>query len=64
MTKTVTETVSRPKKTEDGFTIIYDLDSIPAFDDEGDEAAFWDTHTYSEEILDKAVRPPIESTLR
>lgn len=64
MTKTViettTETVSRPEKTEDGFTIIYDLDSIPTFDDEGDEAAFWNTHTYSEELLDKAVRPPIE----
>lgn len=60
MTETATKTVDRPEKTEDGFTIIYDLDSIPAFDDEGDEAAFWDTHTYSEEILAKAVRPPLE----
>lgn len=65
MTKTLTKkttpkTADRPEKDEAGLTIIYDPNSVPAFNDEGDEAAFWDTHTYSEELLDKAVRPPLE----
>ena len=56
----MTKTVSRPEKTEDGFDIIYDLADIPDFDNEADEAAFWDTHTYSEELLDRAQRVPPE----
>lgn len=47
----MSKTVSRPKKTEDGFVIIYDSADIPDFSSEAEEAAFWDTHTVAENLL-------------
>ena len=47
----MSQTVSRPEKTEDGFTIIYDVNDIPAFDSEAEESAYWDTHTVAEHLL-------------
>ena len=55
----MTKTVNRPEKDAAGLTIIYDPNSIPVFEDEGEEATFWDTHTYSEELLNRAQRPPL-----
>lgn len=42
---------ARPEKTDDGFSIIYDKRDIPAFTSEAEEADYWATHTYSEELL-------------
>lgn len=50
--------VKRPEKTEDGFTIIYGPADIPEFADEREEAHFWDTHTWSDELLEEAARTP------
>jgi uncharacterized protein (DUF4415 family) len=56
----MSKTSARPEKTEDGFSIIYDPADIPDFESEAEESAFWDTHTYSEELLDKAQNVPLE----
>ncbi len=42
---------ARPEKTDDGFAIIYDKGDVPAFTSEAEEADYWATHTYSEELL-------------
>ncbi len=41
---------NRPKRTEDGLTIIYDANDIPTFKNRLEEACFWETHTWSEEF--------------
>lgn len=46
----------RPEKTEDGFTIIYRHDQLPEFGSEAEEREFWETHTWSEEMMDVAAR--------
>ena len=51
-------THTRPQKTEDGFTIIYDPADIPDFSSETEEVAYWDTHTWSDELLDAAASQP------
>ncbi len=61
MTKTLTKkttpkTADRPEKDEADLTIIYDPNSIPAFNDEGDEAAFWDTHTCTPTVRNCSTR--------
>ena len=47
---------NQPTKTEDGFTIIYNIDDVPIFNDETEEAHFWKTHTWSEELLEGTVQ--------
>lgn len=47
---------NQPTKTEDGFTIIYNIDDVPIFNDEAEEAHFWETHTWSEELLNSTVQ--------
>ncbi len=56
----MSKTIDKPEKDADGFTIIYDPASIPDFGSEADEATFWNTHTYSEELLSQAQRVPLE----
>lgn len=56
----MSKTAIRPEKDEVGLTIIYDSASIPGFGSEAEEAEFWDTHTYSEELLEQAQRVPLE----
>ncbi len=46
--------IKRPKKTEDGFTIVYSKDDLPAFKSERQEHDFWSTHVWSEELMDEA----------
>ena len=48
--------MNRPEKTRDGFTIIYDLGEIPEFKSEAEEQAFWETHTFSDELMDDAAK--------
>ena len=47
---------NKPKKTEDGLTIIYDANDIPTFKSELEEACFWETHTWSEEFWDGVLK--------
>ncbi len=47
---------SQSTKTEDGFTIIYNIDDVPIFNDETEEAHFWETHTWSEELLNSTIQ--------
>lgn len=54
---------NRPDKTEDGFTIIYDPADVPEFASEADEAVYWDTHTWSEDLLEQAARTPRDPNL-
>lgn len=55
--------IKRPEKTEDGFTIVYDPVDIPDFGSEQEEARFWDTHTWSGELLDEAAKAPRDPDL-
>ena len=48
----------QPDKTEDGFTIIYNPADVPEFASEADEAAYWDTHTWNEKLLEQAASAP------
>ena len=34
--------IKRPEKTEDGFTIVYSKDDLPAFENERQEHDFWE----------------------
>ncbi len=54
---------TQPKKTVDGYTIIYDPADVPAFTSEADEVAFWETHTWSEALLDEAAAQPRDPRL-
>lgn len=47
---------TRRDKTEDGFIIVYDPADVPEFASEADEVAYWDTHTWSEDLLEQAAR--------
>ena len=49
---------SRPDKTEDGLTIIYDPADVPEFRSDAEEVAYWETHTWSEELMDEAAQTP------
>jgi hypothetical protein len=44
--------------------IIHSLDEIPAFADECDEVAFWDTHEMSEELMESLPELPTEELAR
>lgn len=57
-------TTKRPEKTEDGFTIIYSVEQIPDFKNEAEESAFWDTHTWSDQLMNQARPDPNLRTLR
>ena len=57
MTKAATAKPTR-NVTEDGFTILYSPDDIPQGMTEAEEAVFWDTHTWSEELMDAAAKQP------
>ena len=53
-----------PPKDGQGFTIIYDEADIPdRFNSEAEEAAYWDTHSWSEEALERAAHQPPEPAL-
>lgn len=54
---------NRPERDEDGFIIVYDPADIPAFASEADEAAFWDTHSWSDELLGGAAKGPRDPDL-
>lgn len=54
---------TRPERTEDGFTIIYDPADIPAFKSETEEVAFWENHTWSDALLDEAAALPRDPNL-
>jgi predicted HicB family RNase H-like nuclease len=43
-----------PKK----MTILHSLDHIPQFDSDAEASKYWDTHTYSSELLATSVRGP------
>lgn len=55
----MTQAKERPEKTEDGFTIIYDAADVPTFASETEEVAYWDTHTWSDEQLERFERVPL-----
>jgi uncharacterized membrane-anchored protein len=59
----MTVTKKRPERTEDGFVIVHSEDELPQFESEAEEAAFWDTHTWSEEMMDRAARKPRDPSL-
>ena len=59
-----TKSNAKPVKTDDEFTIITSYDQIPEFDSEAEEAAFWDTHTVSDELASQAQPDPKRSKLR
>ena len=59
----MTNSKNRPTESEDGFTIIYDPDDVPAFASERDEVDFWDTHTWSDELMDEAAKLPHDPDL-
>ena len=40
------------------FTIINSLDEIPAFTSEKEEAVWWDTHDFSDELLAELLKRP------
>lgn len=44
----------RPPTDGEGLAIIYDVANIPDIEDEAEAAAYWDTHTLSEELLERA----------
>ena len=56
----MTQAKQRPEKTKDGFSIIQDAADIPTFVDEAEEAAYWNTHTWSEALLERFERVPPE----
>lgn len=49
---------NRPTQTEDGFTIVYSAEELPNFQSEAEEHEFWKTHTWSEEMMDRAEPDP------
>lgn len=51
-------TPTRPTKTEDGFIIIYSTDDVPEFANEEEEVAYWESHAYSEALMDEAAKQP------
>jgi uncharacterized protein (DUF4415 family) len=59
----MSRTSEKPKMTEDGFIIVYSKDDVPEFENEAEEAAFWDTHTWSEEIMREAAKEPRDPDL-
>ena len=54
----MSQTTTRPEKTEDGFTIIYDPADVPEFASDADEVAYWESHSWSDELMDEAARQP------
>lgn len=54
---------TRPDKTEDGFTIVYNPADVPEFASEADEATYWNRHTWSEELLEQAASMPRDPNL-
>ncbi len=48
-----------PDMTEDGFIVVHSESDIPDFKDEAEEATFWDTHTWSEAMMDKAANEDV-----
>jgi CopG antitoxin of type II toxin-antitoxin system len=40
--------------TDDGFEVVERVEDIPRFESEADEAAYWSTHSPSEEMMDQA----------
>ena len=45
----------RAVKDEEGFVLIYSEDEVPEFKSEREEHAFWNTHVFSEEFIDRAL---------
>ena len=58
-----TTKADRPERDEDGFIVIYSPADIPAFSSEADEARFWDTHSWSDDLLDGAAKGPRDPDL-
>lgn len=56
-------TKNRPEQDEDGFIIVYDPADIPEFASEADEARFWGTHSWSDELLAGAAKGPRDPDL-
>lgn len=53
-------TTTRKARTqpEQRLTIIHRLDEIPTFNTEQEEREFWDTHTFSRELMTQATWDP------
>ena len=58
-----TTKADQPERDEDGFIIVYSPADIPAFSSEADEARFWDTHSWSDDLLDGAAKGPRDPDL-
>lgn len=54
----MSQTTERPTTTDDGFTIIYDPADVPEFASDADEVAYWESHTWSEALMDEAAARP------
>ena len=59
----MSQTVEKPEKTKDGFTIIYDPNDVPEFANDSEEVAYWESHTWSDALMDEAAKQPRNSLL-
>jgi len=55
---------TRRQRPDDDFSMIHSLNEIPVFADEQEEADWWDTHDFSDELWEELRQRPLAPETR